>query len=67
MATGTSLILIAVGAILAFAVNYSVSGVEISTIGTILIVVGIIGLVFSLLAMASFGPFGGDRRGPDRA
>jgi hypothetical protein len=67
MATGTSLLLIAVGAILAFAVDYSVTGVDINVIGTILIVVGIIGLVFSLLFLASFSPFGGERRsGPDR-
>jgi hypothetical protein len=60
MATGTSLILIALGAILAIAVNYNVSGLEIHTIGWILVVVGAIGLVFSLLFLASFAPFGGD-------
>jgi hypothetical protein len=65
MAVGTSLILIAFGAILAMAVNYNVSGIEIQTIGGILVVVGIIGLLFSLLFMASFSPFGGDRRGHD--
>jgi hypothetical protein len=62
MAVGTSLILIAVGAILAMAVDYSVSGVDIRAIGGILVVVGIIGLLFSLLFLASFAPFGGDRR-----
>jgi hypothetical protein len=63
MATGTSLLLIAVGAILAFAVNYSVTGVDISVIGTILMVVGVIGLIFSLLFLASFAPFGVERGG----
>lgn len=58
MATGTSLLLIAIGAILAFAVNYTVSGVDIQAIGAILMIVGIIGLVFSLLFLASFAPFG---------
>ena len=58
MATGTSLLLIAIGAVLAFAVNYQTSGVDIQTIGTILMVVGIVGLVFSLLFLASFAPFG---------
>ena len=58
MGFGTSIFLIAVGAILAFAVNVTVSGVDIRTMGTILMVVGIIGLVFSLLFLASFAPFG---------
>ncbi len=61
MATATSLILIAAGAILALAVNASVSGVDLRTIGWILVVVGIVGLVFSLLFMASMSPFGGHR------
>jgi hypothetical protein len=61
MATGTSLLLIAVGAILALAVDYEISGVDIQAIGAILVVVGVIGLVFSLLFLASFAPFGGDR------
>ncbi|MPZ48274.1 MAG: hypothetical protein GEU75_03005 [Dehalococcoidia bacterium] len=58
MAVGTSLILIAAGAILAMAVDYRVSGVDIQAIGGILVVVGIIGLLFSLLFLASFAPFG---------
>jgi len=49
MSIGTSLVLIAVGAILRYAVNAEVSGLEIETIGTILLVIGIIGLVLSLL------------------
>jgi hypothetical protein len=61
VSTGLSLILIAAGAILAMAVNYDISGVDIQTIGGILIAVGIIGLVFSLLFIASFAPFGRDR------
>ena len=58
MSTGLSLLLMAAGAILAFAVDYQVSGVEIQTIGLILLVVGVVGLVFSLLFLASFAPFG---------
>jgi hypothetical protein len=53
MGIGTSLLLIAVGAILYFAVNADISGLEISTIGLILMVVGIIGLVISLFFMSS--------------
>ena len=49
MGIGTSLFLIAVGAILKYAVTASVSGIELETVGAILMVVGIIGLVIALL------------------
>jgi Domain of unknown function (DUF6458) len=49
MGIGTSIFLIAVGAILRFAVHTSVSGVSVHTIGVILIVVGAVGLLISLL------------------
>ncbi len=52
MGIGTSLFLIAIGAILKFAITDSISGVELSTIGVILIVVGIVGLLISLLYSA---------------
>ena len=48
MGIGTSLFLIAVGAILKFAVTANVSGLEIATIGVILMVVGVLGLLISL-------------------
>lgn len=48
MGLGTSLFLIAVGAILKFAVTDSVSGVDLTTIGVILMIVGAIGLLISL-------------------
>jgi hypothetical protein len=54
MGIGTSLFLIAVGAILYFAVNADVSGLEISTIGLILMVVGVIGLLISLFMVAGW-------------
>ena len=47
MTIGTSIFLIAVGAILKFAVHTHVSGVSLQTIGVILMVVGAIGLVLS--------------------
>lgn len=53
MRIGASLILIAVGAVLKWAVTYEVSGVNINVVGTILLVVGIIGLVISLILWAS--------------
>jgi Zn-dependent protease with chaperone function len=49
MGIGTSIFLIAIGAILRFAVTATVSGIDIATVGTILLVVGIIGLLISLL------------------
>lgn len=49
MGIGTSLFLIAVGAILRFAVTATVSGIDIATVGTILIIVGVVGLLISLL------------------
>jgi hypothetical protein len=48
MGIGTSILLIAVGAILRFAVSVHTSGFSIHTIGLILIVVGIVGLLISL-------------------
>ena len=48
MGIGTSILLIAVGAILRYAVDVTVEGVEIDTVGLILMVVGIISLVISL-------------------
>jgi Domain of unknown function (DUF6458) len=53
MGIGTSLFLIAVGAILYFAVNADVQGLEISTVGVILMVIGAVGLVISLFFLGS--------------
>jgi hypothetical protein len=59
---GVSIFLIAVGAILVWAVNASVSGLELDTIGVILMVVGILGLVLSMIFWSSWGGLGGERR-----
>jgi hypothetical protein len=48
MQIGTSIFLIALGAILRFAVNVTTSGFNINTAGLILMVVGVIGLIASL-------------------
>jgi hypothetical protein len=53
MGIGTSLFLIAVGAILYFAVDATVSGLEIQTVGLILMIVGILGLVISFFLINS--------------
>jgi len=62
MGVGVSLILIAAGAILTWAVNATVSGVDINTVGVILLVVGAIGLVLSLMFWSSWGGVGGGAR-----
>ena len=51
---GTSLFLIAVGTILYFAVDADVSGLQISTVGIILMVIGIIGLLISLFFLSDW-------------
>ena len=48
MTIGIAIFLIAVGAILRYAVNASVSGIEIETVGLILMIAGIIGLIVAL-------------------
>jgi hypothetical protein len=53
MTIGTSLFLIAVGAILRYAVEATVAGVDIQTAGLILIIIGVIGLAIGLFILAS--------------
>jgi len=62
MGLGVGIFLTAIGAILAFAVNTSVSGIEIKTIGWILMAVGIAGIVLSMIFWSSWGGPGGARR-----
>jgi hypothetical protein len=57
-AVGLSLLLIAVGAVMAFAVTDTVQGIEIATVGVILMIVGGFGLVLGLLFLMSFWPWG---------
>lgn len=54
---GLSLVLMAVGAILYWAVNATVSGLDIRVVGVIFMVIGLLGLVLSMLFWASFAPF----------
>ena len=49
MGIGTSLVLIAVGAILKYAITAELPGVDLEVVGTILLVLGILGLLLSLL------------------
>jgi hypothetical protein len=62
MGIGVSLILIAVGAILTWAVTAQTEGVNLTTVGVILMVVGLAGGLISLMFWSSWGGFGGFRR-----
>ena len=66
MGVPVSLILIAVGAILAFAVNQSPgASVDVDVVGWILLIVGLVGLLLSLLLWERWGPgYWGWHRGP---
>ena len=58
MGISFSLLLIAAGAILTFAVQDNVAELDLAAIGWVMMVVGIIGLLFSLLFWSSVAPFG---------
>jgi uncharacterized YccA/Bax inhibitor family protein len=59
MGIGVSLLLIAIGAILTWAVSADVSGVDLNTVGVILMIVGAVGGLISLVFWSSWGGFGG--------
>jgi hypothetical protein len=60
MTIGMSLFLIAVGAILRYAVETTVAGIDIQTAGLILMIIGVIGLAIGLFTLV------GERRRDDR-
>ena len=51
MAIGTSLFLLAAGAILTFAVEVTLAGIDLAVVGVILMVIGGLGLLLSLFMM----------------
>ena len=61
MGFGVSIFLIAVGAILTYAVEVDAEGIDLNTVGVILMVVGAIGLLFSLLFLSAWAPWGSRR------
>jgi Domain of unknown function (DUF6458) len=65
MTIGTSIVLIAVGAVLKYAVTAHVSGIDIQTVGTILLLVGILGLILSLIYTFAWSPAARSRRDVD--
>lgn len=58
MGISVSLVLIAVGAVLTWAVTATASGIDLDVVGVILMVVGAAGLVLSLVFWSSWGGFG---------
>ena len=62
MGIGTGIFLLAVGAILRYAVTVQATGVNLHVVGDILMIVGILGIVVSLFFWSSWGGFGGGRR-----
>jgi hypothetical protein len=71
MTVGASIFLIAVGAILRYAVTTTVAGIDIQTVGLILMIAGIIGLLIGLFILATEsrrrdGAVVDDRRDPYR-
>ena len=62
MGLGASLFLIAAGAILIWGVTGELAGLDVDAIGVILLVIGLIGLVLSMIFWSSWGGPGGLRR-----
>jgi hypothetical protein len=62
MGIGVSLLLIAAGAVLAFAVHVTGHGFNVHTVGIILLVVGAVGALLSMMFWSSWGGVGGTRR-----
>ena len=57
MSIGASIFLLVIGAILTFAVNVTTEGFNINTVGIILMVAGVVGLLLSLLFWSNFSPY----------
>jgi hypothetical protein len=57
MGVAISIVLIAAGAILTWAVTAEAEGIDVNTVGVILLIVGLLGLVLSLIFWSSWGGF----------
>jgi hypothetical protein len=62
MGLGASLFLVAAGAILIWGVTGELANLDVDAIGVILIVIGIVGLVLSMIFWSSWGGMSGRRR-----
>ncbi len=65
MGIGVAIFLIAVGAILRFAVNVTTNGFDIHMVGDILMIVGVLGALLSMLFWSSWGGWGNRDAGGD--
>jgi hypothetical protein len=63
MGLSFSLLLAAVGAVLIWAVNATVSGLNIHTVGIIVLIAGLVGFATSLFFWSSWGGFGARTQG----
>jgi hypothetical protein len=61
MGISVGIFLFAVGAILRYAVDAQVDGLDLNTVGVVLMVVGLVGALASALFWSSFSPYGRDR------
>jgi hypothetical protein len=66
MGFSTSIVVVAIGAILRFAVSVTTTGFNLHTIGLILMIVGIVSLLLSIMFWNSWGGFGGSGGGSRR-
>jgi hypothetical protein len=55
MGVGTSILMIAVGAILRFTVSVTTTGFDLHAVGVILMIVGVVGLILSMFFWSSWG------------
>jgi hypothetical protein len=55
---GASIVLLAVGAVMTFALEVSTEGIDLDTVGIILMIAGGLGLLISLLFWSDVAPFG---------
>jgi hypothetical protein len=62
-AIGISIAIIAIGAVLTFAVEREAEGINVDAVGIIMMIMGIVGLVVSALFWSSWGPYSRERRG----
>ncbi|HEY2834178.1 MAG TPA: DUF6458 family protein [Sporichthyaceae bacterium] len=62
MGLGVGIFLVAVGAILTWAVNVTTTGVDLQSVGVILMIVGAAGILLSMVFWSSWGGVGGGRR-----
>ena len=61
MGIGASIFLLALGAILAFAIEFEAEGIDLNTVGIILMIVGAVGILLSMMFWSTWGGFGGRR------